>query len=103
MSQEESRFEIEKKQKAQDDERKKREEENERNKLRDEWLDLLFTDQSVAAMSPEGPLPTSLEVGNMRNPSSLLVWVGDNAEAEKGLIRDLPMTVGSAAVLSLSS
>merc|ERR1719281_1594240 len=99
-SQEESRVEVERKQKQQEAERKNREEEEERNKLRDEWLDLLFTDQSVAAMSPEGPISTAFEAGNTRNPSSLLVWIGDSKN-DRALIQDIPMTVGSAAVLSL--
>merc|ERR1719378_902467 len=42
-------------QQQEDEERKK--EEEEREKLKSEWLNLLFTDQSVAAMSPEGPVP----------------------------------------------
>jgi hypothetical protein len=100
-SEHEIRFEEEKKQKQQEEERRTRAEEDERNKLRDEWLDLLFTDQSVAAMSPEGPIPVEFEAGNTRNPSSILVWIGDKKD-DNGLIRDLPMTVGSAAVLSLN-
>eukprot|EP00746_Dinoflagellata_sp_MGD_P000514 gnl/MRDRNA2_/MRDRNA2_100923_c0_seq1.p1 gnl/MRDRNA2_/MRDRNA2_100923_c0~~gnl/MRDRNA2_/MRDRNA2_100923_c0_seq1.p1 ORF type:complete len:838 (-),score=219.69 gnl/MRDRNA2_/MRDRNA2_100923_c0_seq1:235-2748(-) len=99
-SESEIRFEEEKKQKQIEEERRSKAEEDERNKLRDEWLDLLFTDQSVAAMSPEGPIPVEFEAGNTRNPSSILVWIGDN-KGDAGLIRDLPMTVGSAAVLSL--
>merc|ERR1719356_1191820 len=55
----------------------KKKEEDERNKLKTEWLNLLFTDQSVAATSPEGPLPTTLDEGNKRSPASLLVWLGD--------------------------
>jgi len=100
-STEETRYESEKKQKDMDEEKRLRQEEDERNKLRDEWLDLLFTDQSVAAMSPEGPIPIAFEAGNARNPNSLLVWIGDSKD-DHGLIRDLPMTVGSAAVLALN-
>merc|ERR1712039_716776 len=55
----------------------KKKEDDERDKLKTEWLNLLFTDQSVAAMSPEGPLPTTLEAGNTKNPQSLLIWIGD--------------------------
>merc|ERR1712187_503168 len=56
--------------------------EDDREKLKAEWLNLLFTDGSVAAMSPEGPLPTTLEAGNTTNPKWLLVWVCDNPKAE---------------------
>lgn len=82
----------------------KSKEDEERDKLKTEWLNLLFTDQSVAAMSPEGPLPTSLEAGNNRNPSSLIVWVGDDPKAEVDLLRDLPeaAAAGSASLLCVA-
>merc|ERR550525_399975 len=81
-STEEQRQEKQKLQLQQEQDAQKRKEEEERDKLKTEWLNLLFTDQSVAAMSPEGPLPTTLEAGNTKNPSSLLVWMGDNPKAE---------------------
>merc|ERR1740121_175505 len=55
----------------------KKKEEDEREKLKTEWLNLLFTSQSVAASSPEGPLPITQETGNKRGPAALLVWMGD--------------------------
>lgn len=68
--------------------------------LKADWLNLLFTDQSVAAMSPEasgptyvhsswqGPLNTVYEGGNTTNPSALLVWIGDDPKAEASAVRD---------------
>merc|ERR1719361_2399020 len=80
----------------------KKKEDDERDKLKTEWLNLLFTDQSVAATSPEGPLPATLEAGNKKSPSSLVVWFGDNPKAENALLKDLPSSLGSATLLSLS-
>merc|ERR1712217_71158 len=87
-------------QQSQDSQKKK--EDEERDKLKTEWLNLLFTDQSVAAMSPEGPLPTTLEAGNTKNPSSLLVWIGDTPKTENTILKDLPSLIGSAGMLSIS-
>merc|ERR1712056_100756 len=75
---------------AQDQENQKKKEENEREKLKSEWLNLLFTDQSVAATSPEGPLPATMEAGNTTNPKSLLVWIGDDPKAEGAILKGLP-------------
>merc|ERR1719497_52125 len=72
----------------------KKKEEDEREKLKTEWLNLLFTDQSVAATSPEGPLPTTLDAGNKRSPNSLVVWVGDNPKAENPLVKDISGSIG---------
>jgi len=100
-STEEQRLEKQKLAAAQEQEAAKKKEEEERDKLKSEWLNLLFTDQSVAAMSPEGPLPTSFEAGNTRNPGSIIVWIGDNPKAEQAVIKTLPDTFG-ASVLALS-
>uniref|UniRef100_A0A7S1WE57 Phospholipase/carboxylesterase/thioesterase domain-containing protein n=1 Tax=Alexandrium catenella TaxID=2925 RepID=A0A7S1WE57_ALECA len=80
----------------------KRKEEDERDKLKAEWLNLLFTNQSVAATSPEGPLPISLEAGNKASPGSLVVWVGDNPKAENAVIKDLSGSLGTAGLASFS-
>merc|ERR1712137_1287119 len=80
---------------------KKAKEDEERDKLKTEWLNLLFTEQSVAAMSPEGPLPVTLEVGNRRNPSSLIVWIGDASKTENAILKDLSSQIGSAGMLSV--
>merc|ERR1712061_690635 len=80
----------------------KKKEDDERDKLKTEWLNLLFTDQSVAATSPEGPLPTTLEAGNKRNPSSLIVWMGDDPSAENKFIKNLGGVLGSSALISVS-
>jgi len=70
------------------EEQLKREQE-ERDKLKEEWLGLLFTPQSVAAMSPEGPLNISSESGELKSPTSLLVWVGDNPKPEAAVLKEL--------------
>jgi len=101
-SSEEQRQEKQKQALAQEAEIAKKKEEEERDKLKTEWLNLLFTDQSVAAMSPEGPVPISAEVGNMKSPTSLLVWVGDNAKVEKETLKDLPGSIGTAGMMVLS-
>merc|ERR1712045_950841 len=101
-STEEQRQEKQKLALQQEQEAQKRKEEEERDKLKTEWLNLLFTDQSVAAMSPEGPLPITLEAGNKKSPSSLVVWVGDNPKAENALLKDLPSSLGSAALMAIS-
>merc|ERR1740121_1825299 len=81
-SSEEQRLEKQRQAAAQEAEMAKKKEEEEREKLKAEWLNLLFTDQSVAAMSPEGPLPIAMEAGNTTNPKSLLVWIGDNPKSD---------------------
>merc|ERR1712050_253142 len=101
-STEEQRQEKQKLALQQEQDMQKRKEEEERDKLKSEWLNLLFTDQSVAAMSPEGPLPTTLEAGNTKNPSALLVWIGDNPKAENTILKDLSASIGSAGMLSIS-
>jgi NADPH:quinone reductase-like Zn-dependent oxidoreductase/predicted esterase len=80
----------------------KKKEEDERDKLKTEWLNLLFTSQSVAATSPEGPLPITLETGNKRGPQSLVVWMGDSPKKENALLKDLGSMIGSAAMMCVS-
>lgn len=89
-STEEQRLEKQKVVVAQEQEAQKRKEEEERDKLKSEWLNLLFTDQSVAAMSPEGPLPIGMQSGNKTNPSHLVVWIGDSPKTENPLLKDIP-------------
>jgi len=101
-SSEEQRLEKQRQAAAQEAEAAKKKEEEEREKLKSEWLNLLFTDQSVAAMSPEGPLPITMEAGNITNPKSLLVWIGDNPKAESAILKTLPESSKAAAVLSLA-
>merc|ERR1712187_351377 len=101
-SSEEQRLEKQRQAAAQEQEAAKKKEEEERDKLKAEWLNLLFTDQSVAAMSPEGPLPTTMEAGNTKNPNSLLVWIGDNPKAENAVLKDLGASTGSAGIMSIS-
>jgi len=101
-SQEDQRAEKQRAAVQHEESSKKLKEDEERDKLKSEWLGLLFSDQSVAAMSPEGPLPITWEAGNKRSPTSLVVWVGDNPRAENAALRDLPASLGSAALMSLS-
>eukprot|EP00931_Biecheleriopsis_adriatica_P103490 TRINITY_DN78317_c0_g1_i1.p1 TRINITY_DN78317_c0_g1~~TRINITY_DN78317_c0_g1_i1.p1 ORF type:complete len:837 (-),score=222.85 TRINITY_DN78317_c0_g1_i1:124-2634(-) len=79
----------------------KKKEEDEREKLKTDWLNLLFTDQSVAAMNPEGPLPVSLQMGDDR-PESLVVWVGDNPKGEAMALKDVRNSLGRAALVAPS-
>jgi len=65
-------------------------------------LNLLFTEQSVAAVSPEGPLPIKLEVGNTESPSSLVVWLGDKSSEETQYLKTLYNSLGSSALMALS-
>jgi len=102
LSAQEQRAEKQKQAAAKQQDEEKRKEEEERDKLKADWLNLLFTEQSVAAMSPEGPLPTKLEGGNMRNPSALLVWIGDDAKAEASHVREIAESAQSAGLVSLS-
>jgi len=88
-STEELRRERQRHAQAQEQEAKHKEEEAERDKLKSEWLNLLFTDQSVAAMSSEGPLPVTMESGDTSNPKALLVWIGDNPKSENLLLKEI--------------
>jgi len=81
--------------KKQEDEAKRREDE-ERDKLKSEWLNLLFTDQSVAATSPEGPIPVFADMGSNSSPSTLVAWIGDNPSSEQQVLKDLPSHLGNA-------
>jgi len=101
-SQEDQRAEGQRQAVQKEESSKKAKEDEERDKLKSEWLGLLFSDQSVAAMSPEGPLPITWEAGNKRSPTSLVVWIGDQPRAENATLRDLPASLGSAALMSLS-
>lgn len=67
-----------------------------------ECFNMLFTDQSVAATSPEGLLPTMLETGNKTNLFSLVVWCGGNPKAENALLRNLLSTLSTASMLALT-
>merc|ERR1719454_2797003 len=77
-------------------------EDDERDRMKSEWLDLLFTGQSVAAMSPEGPLPVQLDTGNKSGPNSLIVWIGDQPRAETTVLKDLTPSIGSAALMGVA-
>mmetsp|Transcript_30008 Transcript_30008/g.68125 ORF Transcript_30008/g.68125 Transcript_30008/m.68125 type:complete len:836 (-) Transcript_30008:354-2861(-) len=91
-STEEQKQEKQKQKLAKEAEEAKKKEEEEREKLKTEWLNLLFTDQSVAAMGPEGPLPVSHEAGNKNDPQTLIVWVGDNPKAENQVLQEYTLT-----------
>jgi predicted esterase len=84
------------------EEEKKRKEDAERDKLKNEWLDLLFTSGSVAAMSPEGPVPIISEAGNKKDPDSIVLWVGDDPKADAATLKDLPNKIGQGLFLHLA-
>lgn len=102
LSQQEQKVEKEKLAKVKEEEEAKKKEEEEHHRLKADWLNLLFTEQSVAAMSPEGPLPISLEGGNTSNPSALLVWIGDDPKAEAPSVKDIAAQAGGAAFVSVA-
>mmetsp|Transcript_126852 Transcript_126852/g.406170 ORF Transcript_126852/g.406170 Transcript_126852/m.406170 type:complete len:840 (+) Transcript_126852:56-2575(+) len=101
-STEEQRKEKQRQLAAADQETQRRKEEEERDKLKTEWLNLLFTEQSVAAMSPEGPLPSSFDGGETRSPSNLLIWIGDNPKGDSVVLKDIASSLGSSALLSMA-
>jgi len=74
----------------------------ERERLKTEWLNVLFTSKSVAAQNPEGPLPIALEAGNVVDPKSLVVWVGDQDYLEHPLLRSMSVALGAAGLLCLA-
>merc|ERR1712146_56502 len=76
--------------------------EGSRGERKVEWLNLLFTGQSVAAQSPEGPLPVTFEGGNTQSPSSLIVWVGDSPKSDDKILKDVPSISSSAGFVSVS-
>jgi NADPH:quinone reductase-like Zn-dependent oxidoreductase/predicted esterase len=80
----------------------KKQEDEERDRLKAEWLNLLFTKDSVAAMSPEGPLPIQLDDGNKSGPNSLIVWIGDQPRAETTVLKDVTSSIGSAALMAVA-
>mmetsp|Transcript_91012 Transcript_91012/g.157986 ORF Transcript_91012/g.157986 Transcript_91012/m.157986 type:complete len:837 (-) Transcript_91012:76-2586(-) len=99
---EEQRAEKQKAALAKEQEEQRKREEEERDKLKTEWLNLLYTDQSVAAMSPEGPLPSTREAGNKSSPDSLIVWIGDNWKAEGAALKEVTGSIGKGAFVSFS-
>jgi len=76
-------------------------EEDEREKLKEDWLKLLFTEGSMAATTPEGPLPSTMELGE-RKPETLVLWVGDNPKSEGVALKDVANVLGRAGLSSLS-
>eukprot|EP00405_Crypthecodinium_cohnii_P023464 CAMPEP_0206468502 /NCGR_PEP_ID=MMETSP0324_2-20121206/29668_1 /ASSEMBLY_ACC=CAM_ASM_000836 /TAXON_ID=2866 /ORGANISM="Crypthecodinium cohnii, Strain Seligo" /LENGTH=839 /DNA_ID=CAMNT_0053941973 /DNA_START=56 /DNA_END=2575 /DNA_ORIENTATION=+ len=101
-STEEQRKEKQRQILAAEQEAQKKKEDEERDKLKNEWLQLLFTEQSVAAMSPEGPLPAVYTGGNTKSPTSLLVWVGDNVKAEMSVLADATSTSTNSALMAVA-
>lgn len=53
-------------------------------------------------MSPEGPLPSS-SIKEVSNPKTLIVWIGDDPDAEAMHVKDVAAAAGgSACVVSLA-
>jgi len=99
---EEQRQEKQKSAAKKQEEESKHREEAERDKLKSEWLNLLFTDQSVAATSPEGPLSINFEAGNATSPSSLIVWVGDSPKADAAILKDVTASIGQSRLMAVA-
>merc|ERR1712183_348912 len=97
-SQEEQKQETQKLAQLQEQEALRKKEEEEREKLKTEWLNLLFTQNSVAAMSPEGPV-TFKEWGNKTNPTNLIIWVGDNPKVDEEVLENVTTLIGKASLL----
>jgi len=100
-SAEEQRLEKERLARAQEEEAHKRREDEEREKLKTEWLNILFTDHSVAALSPDGPLPTVYD-REIANPKSLVVWIGDEPTADNIHLQELAMHVGHSGLVNIA-
>jgi len=101
-SAEEQRLEKERLARVQKEEAQNRKEDEEREKLKAEWLTLLFTDQSVAALSPDGPLPIVYDREIAAAPKSLVVWIGDEPTADNVHLRELGMHVGSSGLVNIA-
>eukprot|EP00931_Biecheleriopsis_adriatica_P102968 TRINITY_DN77863_c0_g1_i1.p1 TRINITY_DN77863_c0_g1~~TRINITY_DN77863_c0_g1_i1.p1 ORF type:complete len:837 (-),score=198.44 TRINITY_DN77863_c0_g1_i1:63-2573(-) len=101
LSAQEQRAEKQRVAQQKEEEAARKQEEDERDKLKADWLNLLFTDQSVAAMSPEGPLK-STTVKEASNPSTLIVWIGDDPQAEATHVKEIAAQAGSASLISLA-
>jgi len=88
-SKEDSRKEQERAQKAQEEMARKQEEEAERTKLMADWLDMLFTDQSIAMKQPEDPLPVNFEGGALRSPRKLVAFIGDSPKSDSLVLQEI--------------
>eukprot|EP00928_Gymnodinium_smaydae_P080739 TRINITY_DN64385_c0_g1_i1.p1 TRINITY_DN64385_c0_g1~~TRINITY_DN64385_c0_g1_i1.p1 ORF type:complete len:855 (-),score=157.39 TRINITY_DN64385_c0_g1_i1:54-2618(-) len=88
--------------KKQEADKKKQAEDDEIQRLRDDWLSMLFTSKSVAALSPEGPLPSKSQFGRTGSPQSLIVWIGDSPQSDSDLLKDLPNSFPSSVVVPLA-
>eukprot|EP00747_Dinoflagellata_sp_TGD_P220719 gnl/TRDRNA2_/TRDRNA2_92640_c1_seq2.p1 gnl/TRDRNA2_/TRDRNA2_92640_c1~~gnl/TRDRNA2_/TRDRNA2_92640_c1_seq2.p1 ORF type:complete len:367 (+),score=81.50 gnl/TRDRNA2_/TRDRNA2_92640_c1_seq2:29-1102(+) len=87
---------------AQAEEARRRKEKEEHDRLKSEWLNKLFTDRSLAAMSSEVLLPVTIDTADT-SAAVLIVWVGDDVKADDAVLHDLPSHVdGSARLLALA-
>lgn len=53
-----------------------------------EWASLLFTPGSEAALSAAEPLEVTSDGGNSKNPTSLVVWIGDGSKEEQKSLKE---------------
>ncbi|CAK0801592.1 unnamed protein product [Prorocentrum cordatum] len=81
---------------------RQRKETEERQKLKMEWLNLLFTDASVAAMNPEEPLRISQEIGNRSSPSLMIAFVGDDPVVDDRALKEMPQYCKDAVVVNVA-
>ena len=69
---------------SKEEEAAKKKEEEERDGLKADWLHLLFTDQSVAAMSPEAWAVGFVSLSLLRNDDALCATRGSSANSARG-------------------
>jgi len=81
---------------------RERKETEERNKLKIEWLNLLFTESSVAAMNPEEPLHVSQETGKRSSPSLMIAFVGDDPAVDDRVLKELHHDCKDAVVVNVA-
>jgi NADPH:quinone reductase-like Zn-dependent oxidoreductase/predicted esterase len=74
----------------------------ERERLKEEWLSLLFTDRSPAAANDEGAMPVAFESGNRRAPNALVVFIGDSPTDDKVVLQDIADDLSGAAFCYVS-
>jgi len=77
--------------------------EDPQEKIRRDWLALLFTGNSEAAQNPEDPIAVAFEHLSTQSPSSIVFWMGDDLNAEGERLESLMADKHSTAGLSFLS
>jgi len=84
------------------EEQNNEQETTDREELKEEWIRILFTDESESAKQPEGSLPETLDTGNQKDPKVLFFWIGDDSVSEDAHLRDWASTVGEVRTTAIS-